>query len=290
MYAVRMNHRDLVHLLLEKGAQIDLQDSTGLSPLMVSCSSGHTELTRILLVRGANVNLLNEEGITALMISSKKGDTEIVELLLKYKADVNIESVNGNNAIQLSRENNHDPVTKLLIEYGAGPEKKLGNCNLSRRDSITFNKDAFTYSAAIISLDERVKNLEITLQNVWQTMQSMLKSFQILVERNGTLQSRHPELQQETKPTLRDAFRVLRPLAYDWKSIGVLLGLENHVLKEIKYNNPDSAKDCLLEMLDQWLKRTEPPPSWWQLEEAVEDEHQDIACKIRKLNQSGTSA
>ena len=287
MYAVRMNHRDLVHLLLEKGAQIDLQDSTGLSPLMVSCSSGHTELTRILLVRGANVNLLNEEGITALMISSKKGDTEIVELLLKYKADVNIESLNGSNAIRLSRENNHDPVTKLLIEYGAGPEKKLGKRNLSRRDSITFNEDAFTYSAPIVSLEERVRNVETTMQNVWQAMQSILKSIQILVERSGTLQSRHPELQQETKPTLQDAFRVLRPLAYDWQNIGVLLGLESHVLKEIKYTNPGSAKDCLREMLDQWLKRTEPPPSSWQLAEAVkdagDDEHQDIACKIRKL-------
>jgi len=125
------------------------------------------------------------------------------------------------------------------------------------------------------------------MQNVWQTMQSILKSIQSLVESNGTLQSRHPELQQETKPTLQDAFMVLRPLAYDWTSIGVLLGLESHVLKEIKYNNPDSAKDCLREMLDQWLKRTEPPPSWRQLADAVknagDDEHQDIACKIRKL-------
>ena len=72
------------------------------------------------------------------------------------------------------------------------------------------------------------------------------------------------------------------PIAHAWQLIGALLGLEHNSLKTIKYNNMD-AKDCLQDMLHQWLVRVTPPPTWEALAEAVEHADETIARKIKKL-------
>ena len=70
------------------------------------------------------------------------------------------------------------------------------------------------------------------------------------------------------KPKLRDIFEKLLPLAAHWNNIGVLLGVKNHILQEIKRNERQS-QDCLREMLSEWLKIDNPPPTWDNLASAV---------------------
>ena len=70
------------------------------------------------------------------------------------------------------------------------------------------------------------------------------------------------------KPKLRDVFEKLLDLAVDWKHIGTLLGVENHILQEIKQNEEKSL-DRLQEMLSEWLKIDNPPPTWDNLASAV---------------------
>ena len=40
----------------------------------------------------------------------------------------------------------------------------------------------------------------------------------------------------------------------DWKRVGQLLGLGS-VVEEIEYNNRDRMSSCVLEMLNEWLRR-----------------------------------
>ncbi len=54
-------------LLLEKGAQIDLQDNDGDSALTLASCNGHTEVTALLLEKGAQIDMLNKHGRSALM-------------------------------------------------------------------------------------------------------------------------------------------------------------------------------------------------------------------------------
>ena len=70
------------------------------------------------------------------------------------------------------------------------------------------------------------------------------------------------------KPELSLLLRELSSLASDWKHIGVQLKIPIGQLNTIKSDN-DRAKDCLLEMLEVWLKMTAPPPSWELLVEAL---------------------
>ena len=71
------------------------------------------------------------------------------------------------------------------------------------------------------------------------------------------------------KPTIKVAFKDMLPLASDWRNIGVLLGIKEHILSKIEADKP-SVRDCLREMISEWLKQVDPPATWATLAEAVE--------------------
>ena len=58
-------------------------------------------------------------------------------------------------------------------------------------------------------------------------------------------------------------------VADKWKIIGVLLEIPKGKLGSIAEKHRD-PKNCLLEMLETWLERVHPPPTWAAIIEAVE--------------------
>jgi len=53
-----------------------------------------------------------------------------------------------------------------------------------------------------------------------------------------------------------------------WKPIGIQLEINN--LASIETKHRSDPQPCLLEMLEIWLKRVDPPPSWAAIVEALE--------------------
>ena len=53
-----------------------------------------------------------------------------------------------------------------------------------------------------------------------------------------------------------------------WKAIGFQLKISNLSNIEAKHRNDPQL--CLLEMLEVWLKRVDPPPTWSDIIAAVE--------------------
>ena len=70
---------------------------------------------------------------------------------------------------------------------------------------------------------------------------------------------------------------MLLPVAAKWKNIGVLLNIEyGGKLQNIEADKKASL-DALLEMIDEWLKRVDPLPTWNELVEAVEPFNPTVA-------------
>lgn len=68
------------------------------------------------------------------------------------------------------------------------------------------------------------------------------------------------------KTQLADLFRELLPLTSDWQNIGTLLHLLQDALKVIRADNPNRTRDCLREIMGEWLEVVAPPlhgSSWW---------------------------
>lgn len=121
-----VEYPEMVKLLLDKGALIDLQDEWlqwdgkpsehgGNTALMLSVKD-YTASTKILLDRGAKINVQNRRGETALMLSVS--NTETAKLLIDKGAGLDIQTLGGETALMYAAGKYTD-VVKLLLDKGA---------------------------------------------------------------------------------------------------------------------------------------------------------------------------
>ncbi|XP_060087898.1 KN motif and ankyrin repeat domain-containing protein 4 isoform X2 [Heteronotia binoei] len=79
---VSHDREDMVKALLSCGADVNLQDDSGLSPLMVACQYGNVEIVKLLLFHpSCNIELTDKAGNSALSIALKSAHIEIAEFL-----------------------------------------------------------------------------------------------------------------------------------------------------------------------------------------------------------------
>ena len=103
---------------LAEGASVNGRDAEGNRPLMHAAVYGNAACMHLLLDRGADVNVANKEGATALMRAAF--DYEKVRLLVDHGADVNARSSLGNTPLMLAaRTANSHRTVDLLLSRGA---------------------------------------------------------------------------------------------------------------------------------------------------------------------------
>ena len=87
--ASRRGHAEIVENLSAKSASatLNMENFGDQTPLSLACKSGNSSVVRILLKRGASVNEATK-GKTPLHIACERGCLEIVKTLLEHKADV----------------------------------------------------------------------------------------------------------------------------------------------------------------------------------------------------------
>ena len=104
--------------LLEGGAQVNLQDNFGRSPLMIASECGILKNVNTLLEHGAEVDLQDEEGRSALMryvYQLKAFDDGIFIRLLRGGASVNLQDTKGRSALMLACKNRLLPTIDPLL-------------------------------------------------------------------------------------------------------------------------------------------------------------------------------
>lgn len=133
---------NIVKLLVEKWADINIKTSSWYTPLMSSCVNWQTEIAeflieswasiniktvinhngtgegtalffatrgwyidivKLLLKKGAYIDNINELWLTPLMMASVNHDIDIIEILIKSGADKGIENIYGEHALDMAR-------------------------------------------------------------------------------------------------------------------------------------------------------------------------------------------
>ncbi len=84
---------EMVKLLLEKQALVDIQDRSGRTPLLYAAAMGTEEITTLLLEAGANPNTQDKNGRTALMEAYSKQEAKIAEILKSAGADPTLPAI-----------------------------------------------------------------------------------------------------------------------------------------------------------------------------------------------------
>ena len=76
-------HKNVVELLLAKGADVHAKMHYDLTPLHMP-AKGNKQVVELLLAKGANVNAKNEGGKTALSYAMSEGKSDVAESLRQH--------------------------------------------------------------------------------------------------------------------------------------------------------------------------------------------------------------
>jgi general secretion pathway protein A len=110
-----------VQASLAEGTSPDVQDTTGITALMVAVVHDRGAVAELLLARGANVNAADDGGVTALMLAANNGRTALLQRLINRGATVNVRSAAGWTALTYAAWNGHVAAARRLLEAGANP-------------------------------------------------------------------------------------------------------------------------------------------------------------------------
>nr|XP_027212420.1 E3 ubiquitin-protein ligase MIB2-like isoform X1 [Penaeus vannamei] len=107
--ACHQGHMDIVRLLLDHKASLEIADDDGDVALHYSAFGNQPEIMELLLRKGASINVVNEGRCSALHVAVNKQHAACVKVLLKYSCDVNVQDSYGDTAL-------HDAIGKDSIE------------------------------------------------------------------------------------------------------------------------------------------------------------------------------
>ncbi len=113
--ASRVGYLEVAKCLLERGADVNMADSRGGTPLCLASRKGHVEVVKVLLEAEADVNKANRWGETPLYWASRNGHLEVVKALLAAEAEVDKADDDGETPLYRASRNGHLEVVKVLL-------------------------------------------------------------------------------------------------------------------------------------------------------------------------------
>ncbi|XP_051490681.1 caskin-2 isoform X2 [Apus apus] len=106
---------DLISLLLEAQATVDIKDSNGMRPLHYAAWQGRVEPVRALLRAAASVNMASLDGQIPLHLSAQYGHYEVSEMLLQHQSNPCLINKAKKTPLDLACEFGRLKVAQLLL-------------------------------------------------------------------------------------------------------------------------------------------------------------------------------
>uniref|UniRef100_A0A673CPV7 Tetratricopeptide repeat, ankyrin repeat and coiled-coil containing 1b n=1 Tax=Sphaeramia orbicularis TaxID=375764 RepID=A0A673CPV7_9TELE len=95
-----LGHLEIVSLLLEFGASVDVVAENNMSPLCFSAAAGHLGLVMLLCKRGSKIDHIDKSGQCALVHAALRGHLEIIQYLLELEWCAEQDCALKNKALQ----------------------------------------------------------------------------------------------------------------------------------------------------------------------------------------------
>ncbi|XP_066987912.1 uncharacterized protein [Macrobrachium rosenbergii] len=129
----------IVKLLLAGGADVNMRDVVGNTPLHAAAQAGYNKVVKVLLANGAQLDSMSQSGMTPLHRAASKGKDLTCNLLLKRGADPKTEDNAGCTPADWARKRGFKSLAKRLFyrrrsstALTAGPNHKHQLQHLSR--------------------------------------------------------------------------------------------------------------------------------------------------------------
>lgn len=169
--AVEDGNIEMVEMLLQFRAKINVRDSNKQTPIMKLDDDATPELVELLVRYGAKLNAVDKQGNTALILAAGAADADVIKALLTAGADVHSANKEGQTALMEAAENDDLETVRLLLERGAkvNAKNKDGETAWDLASDDEVEKLLETYGGVSGEPDEEMPEPETTNPEILQT-------------------------------------------------------------------------------------------------------------------------
>src|SRR5688572_10071599 len=116
--AYKFGDTEVARTLFELGTPLEFADGNGITMLGRAALNNEVAMAKALIERGANVNVVDKQGMTPLLWAASMdfGDPAMIELLLKSGAKADAKNKDGLTALDLARKYGHAEVIPALTK------------------------------------------------------------------------------------------------------------------------------------------------------------------------------
>ncbi|XP_077684678.1 caskin-1 [Eretmochelys imbricata] len=114
-HAALNGNTELISLLLEAQAAVDIKDNKGMRPLHYAAWQGKKEPMKMVLKAGSSVNVQSDEGQIPLHLAAQHGHYDVSEMLLQHQSNPCIMDNCGKTPLDLACEFGRVGVVQLLL-------------------------------------------------------------------------------------------------------------------------------------------------------------------------------
>lgn len=111
-----MGNSKVASLLLEKGADPNVQDKHGIAPVHDAARTGFLDTLLVLVEYGASLNLPDQYGALPIHIAIREGHRDAVEYLAP-RSDLKHANLSGQTAVDVARASGRPDMVDLLFAH-----------------------------------------------------------------------------------------------------------------------------------------------------------------------------
>ncbi|XP_051968701.1 caskin-2-like isoform X3 [Xyrauchen texanus] len=223
-YAAWQGKADSVLMLLRAGASVNGASQDGQIPLHLAAQYGHYEVSEMLLQHQSNPCTVNKVKKTPLDLACEFGRLKVTQLLLSSNMVVALLEGNGrdNTPLHLAARNGHKDIIRLLMKAGIDVNRTT-KAGTALHEAALYGKTEVVKLLLDAGIDVNIRNTynqtALDIVNQFTTSHASREIKQLLRDASGALQVR----------ALKDYWNLHDPTALNIQAGDVIMVLEQHM-------------------------------------------------------------
>ncbi|MCD4783590.1 MAG: ankyrin repeat domain-containing protein [Candidatus Eremiobacteraeota bacterium] len=117
--AAQQGHEEVISLLLDRGANVNIKNNMGEIPLHHAVSLNSSKIAILLILNGADVRAVSIDGVTPLHIAAENSNENMVTYLISRKVRVNEKDKHSCTPLHIAAMHGNAGAVEVLVKNGA---------------------------------------------------------------------------------------------------------------------------------------------------------------------------